>query len=121
MGDEVQSTSGASSGAKRREEKARKKDQRSWENVCRSMGDVTDSEKINFIQERYTCLYNELRQVSVGYQALEKQFVQMQRERDQLRAELNKNILAKAKLESLCRELQKQNKAIKVSDLIIFE
>lgn len=38
---------------------------------------------------------------------------QVKRERDHLQAEYNKLMITKAKLESLCRELQKHNKQIK--------
>lgn len=117
MGDDntppTPSTSGA---ARKKEEKARKKDQRSWENVIKSMGDMHETEKIGMIQQKYVSLYNDLRLTTSVYQNLEKKFITLQKERDQARAELNKNILAKSKLESLCRELQKQNKAIKVSN-----
>ena len=37
----------------------------------------------------------------------------MKKERDHLQSEYNKLLIAKGKLESLCRELQKHNKAIK--------
>jgi len=36
------------------------------------------------------------------------------REKDQLQSEHSKAILAKSKLESLCRELQRHNKLVKV-------
>lgn len=41
---------------------------------------------------------------------------QLSREKDQLQSEQSKTVLAKSKLESLCRELQKHNKIIKVSE-----
>lgn len=41
-------------------------------------------------------------------------FFQTTREKDQLQSEHNKAVMAKGKLESLCRELQKHNKLIKV-------
>ena len=39
---------------------------------------------------------------------------QILRERDQLQTDHTKAVMAKSKLESLCRELQKQNKFLKV-------
>jgi hypothetical protein len=38
----------------------------------------------------------------------------VQREKEQLQTEHSKAILTRSRLESLCRELQRQNKAIKV-------
>lgn len=116
MGDDHSPpTPSTSAAARKKEEKARKKDQRSWENIVKSMGDMPEVERIVVIQQKYVSIYNDLRRTTSIYQNLEKKFITLQKERDQVRAELNKNILAKAKLEGLCRELQKQNKAIKVS------
>lgn len=39
------------------------------------------------------------------------------REKDQLQTEHSKAVLAKSKLESLCRELQRHNKAVKEESL----
>lgn len=39
------------------------------------------------------------------------------REKDQLQAEHTKAVMAKSKLESLCRELQKHNQTIRVSKI----
>jgi len=39
---------------------------------------------------------------------------QLQKEKDQSRAEMTKAVQLKGKLETLCRELQKENKRIKV-------
>jgi hypothetical protein len=40
----------------------------------------------------------------------------VQREKEQLQTEHSKAILTRSRLESLCRELQRQNKAIKVTE-----
>ena len=42
---------------------------------------------------------------------------QVMREKDQLQTEHSKAILAKSKLESLCRELQRHNKLVKEESL----
>ena len=41
--------------------------------------------------------------------------LQVTREKDQLQSEHTKAVMAKSKLESLCRELQKHNQVIRVS------
>lgn len=43
----------------------------------------------------------------------------VQREKEQLQAEHSKAVLTRSRLESLCRELQRQNKAIKVTFRIV--
>lgn len=45
---------------------------------------------------------------------LQKKQVQIQKEKDQLQSEHSRAILARSKLESLCRELQRHNKTLKV-------
>ncbi|KAJ8918655.1 hypothetical protein NQ315_014974 [Exocentrus adspersus] len=107
------STSTSTSAARRKEEKARKKDPKALENVMKSMGDISEPEKLKNLMLRYEDLYSEYRRVSSSFQAMEKSFNAVCKERDVARFDLNKNILAKSKLESVCRELQKQNKAIK--------
>ena len=46
-------------------------------------------------------------------------FVQLVQQKDGVQTELTRMSLAKAKLESLCRELQKHSKAVVVSELCI--
>jgi len=46
----------------------------------------------------------------------EKRLMIVQREKEQLQTEHSKAILTRSRLESLCRELQRQNKAIKVTE-----
>lgn len=45
---------------------------------------------------------------------LQKKQAQIQKEKDQLQGEHSRAILARSKLESLCRELQRHNKTLKV-------
>lgn len=44
----------------------------------------------------------------------EKQVSNVIKERDQTRTDLSKSVLSRSRLENLCRELQRQNKEIKV-------
>ena len=47
--------------------------------------------------------------------ATERQALSAQKEKEQLEADHAKAVLTKSRLESVCRELQRQNKTIKVS------
>jgi len=67
----------------------------------------------------YSCtsvidLLDENRQTASSSKTMTKRLAQLSRERDSLQSENSKLILAKSKLESLCRELQRHNKVIKV-------
>ncbi|KAJ3607196.1 hypothetical protein NHX12_026709 [Muraenolepis orangiensis] len=46
---------------------------------------------------------------------LQQKVVRVQRERDQLRSEHQRGVLARSQLEGLCRELQKHNKTLKTT------
>lgn len=48
---------------------------------------------------------------------MEKQIISLQREKDILQADHSKTVLTRSRLENLCRELQRQNKSIKVLKL----
>lgn len=50
---------------------------------------------------------------------LQKRQAQITKEKDQLQSEHSRAILARSKLESLCRELQRHNKNLKVSGSLI--
>lgn len=100
---------------KKKDEKYRKRDPRSWENVIKATANMTPEEKLQHLETVYNELYNENRACNANLQAREKQYAQCLKEHEKDRAELSKSILAKGQLESLCRELQKQNKLIKVS------
>lgn len=45
---------------------------------------------------------------------LQKKLLQVMKEKDQLQSEHSRAVLARSKLEGLCRELQRHNKTLKV-------
>lgn len=47
---------------------------------------------------------------------LQKKFLQVLKEKDQLQSEHSRAVLARSKLEGLCRELQRHNKTLKVKN-----
>ncbi|XP_050314215.1 alpha-taxilin [Anthonomus grandis grandis] len=117
MGDETASNNTASAlkvdKKKRKDEKYRKRDPKSWENVLRATANMSPEEKLQYLENAYNELYNENKTTSANLLLREKQYAQTVKEHEKDRAELTKSILAKGQLESLCRELQKQNKLIK--------
>lgn len=50
---------------------------------------------------------------------LQKKLLQVMKEKDQLQSEHSRAVLARSKLESLCRELQRHNKTLKVLMLLL--
>lgn len=49
---------------------------------------------------------------------LQKKLLQVMKEKDQLQGEHSRAVLARSKLEGLCRELQRHNKTLKVLQLL---
>jgi len=115
MSDEVPVTIVASNINKKKEEKHKRRDPRSWENIKKATSGMTEEERIQYFAKMYLEMYNENRSLFHNLQAREKQLQSLQKDKDREHAELTKSILARGQLESLCRELQKQNKLIKAA------
>lgn len=71
--------------------------------------------KVDAIQTKYSELLHEMKRLERDHAKSRKRADQLQKEKDQSRAEMQKAIAMKHKLETLCRELQKENKRIKVN------
>ncbi|XP_018320673.1 alpha-taxilin [Agrilus planipennis] len=102
---------------KKREDKQRRRDHRAIENIMKEIGNLEDGEKVRVLIKKYSDLYDEFRALQNNTALSDKRMTVLQRERDQLQSEQGKLVLAKARMESLCRELQKQNKLIKEENL----
>ncbi|XP_039099515.1 beta-taxilin [Hyaena hyaena] len=77
----------------------------------------TPEEKFEFLFKKYAELLDEHRTEQKKLKLLQKKQVQMQKEKDQLQGEHSRAVLARSKLESLCRELQRHNKTLKEETL----
>ncbi|XP_053563216.1 alpha-taxilin [Bombina bombina] len=73
----------------------------------------TPDEKLTALCKKYAELLEEHRTSQKQMRNLQKKQTQLIQEKDQLRNEHSKAILARSKLESLCRELQRHNRTLK--------
>lgn len=73
----------------------------------------TPDEKLAGLCKKYAELLEEQRTSQKQMRALQKKQSQLVQEKDHLRNEHSKAILARSKLESLCRELQRHNRTLK--------
>lgn len=106
---------------KKASKEARKTDDKSVEHVLKALSSLqSPEEKLAAMCKKYTEIVDENRKTTTTNKQWEKKYVLTQREKEQLQLEYNKTVLLKVKLESLCRELQKQNKAVKVGILLVF-
>ncbi|PIO32872.1 hypothetical protein AB205_0015520 [Aquarana catesbeiana] len=76
----------------------------------------TPEEKLAALCKKYAELLEEHRTSQKQMRILQKKQSQLIQEKDQLRNEHSKAILARSKLESLCRELQRHNRTLKASE-----
>lgn len=97
-----------------REDKPRKKDEKSLENVFRALDSFGNTEqKLGAMYQKYAEMYNDQRMLQTAVKQAEKKNTVLQKEKEQLQSEHSKAILTRSRLENLCRELQRQNKAVK--------
>lgn len=73
----------------------------------------TPEEKLAALCIKYADLMEENTKLKTAYKQTEKRVAQALTERDVIRNEMNKTMMTRSRLESLCRELQKQNKTIR--------
>lgn len=70
--------------------------------------------KVEAISQKYSELLNNMKRLEHDHSKTRKRADQLQKEKDQIRSDHTKTVTIKHKLETLCRELQKENKRIKV-------
>lgn len=104
---------------KKREDKIRRRDIKALDNILKTFVSIPENVQFDTLKVKYSELYEEYRNVQNILSATEKRLTVLQKENDQLQSEQSKSVLARSRLESLCRELQRQNKLIKVN-IIIF-
>ncbi|KFM79680.1 Alpha-taxilin, partial [Stegodyphus mimosarum] len=98
---------------------AKKKGERTIDQVLKSLPNCsTSEEKLQCLLKKHVGVLEELRNLESHAKQLERQVATQRREKEVLQAEHNRMILAKSRLESLCRELQRQNRAVKEESLL---
>ena len=88
--------------------------ERSLEYVLKESENRDENEKLNILAIKYNELFEDFQKLYKKTDTLETQCKDVQYETQKYKNDLDKTTLAKTRLESLCRELQKQNKSIKV-------
>ncbi|XP_064098453.1 gamma-taxilin-like isoform X1 [Macrobrachium nipponense] len=78
-----------------------------------AMKALSPEEQIATVMSKYCELVENNRQLQSTVKQIQKQVENVQREKEYMETEHSKVVLTKSRLESLCRELQKQNKLIK--------
>ncbi|KAL1455087.1 hypothetical protein WDU94_009206 [Cyamophila willieti] len=79
---------------------------------------LSDNEKFKIMSEKYSAIQQDFNILLILARKNEKEIALLRNEKDILTLENTKRDLAREKLENLCRELQKQNKAIREENLL---
>ncbi|KAL4717154.1 hypothetical protein ACJJTC_017041 [Scirpophaga incertulas] len=104
---------------KSRREDRNKKEDKHVDQFLKSLNSLPNiEEKFSAVCKKYTLTAEENRKLQFYIKQSDKRYALLLKEKDQLQHEFNKTVLVKSKLENLCRELQKQNKAIKEESLL---
>ncbi|XP_008310979.1 taxilin beta b [Cynoglossus semilaevis] len=77
----------------------------------------TPEQKLETITKKHAELLEEHRSDQKQLKVLQKKLLQVMKEKDQLQSEHSRAVLARSKLEGLCRELQRHNKTLKEETL----
>ncbi|XP_071752384.2 taxilin beta b [Centroberyx gerrardi] len=77
----------------------------------------TPEQKLEAIIKKHAELLEEHRSDQKQLKVLQKKLFQVMKEKDQLQSEHSRAVLARSKLEGLCRELQRHNKTLKEETL----
>ncbi|KZS20780.1 putative Beta-taxilin [Daphnia magna] len=107
-----------SCGEKNEKSKSRKKEMRSVEVLLKSMNNLSFEEKLKVFTHKYAELLEENGANLSNLKVYEKHIQVLQKEKEQLQMENGKSLLARSRLEELCRELQRQNKIIKEESMV---
>lgn len=70
--------------------------------------------RLDHLQTKFTALLSDMKRTEREHIKYKKRTETLQKEKDASRSELSKMTSVKEKLEKLCRELQKENKKLKV-------
>ncbi|XP_060575992.1 alpha-taxilin-like isoform X8 [Ruditapes philippinarum] len=98
--------------------KSKKKEDKSIEHILKALSSLQSTEeKLAALCKKYADLHEEHRVLQSSYKQNQRKLTVTTREKDQLQAEHTKAVMAKSKLESLCRELQKHNQTIRQESL----
>nr|XP_034835854.1 gamma-taxilin isoform X2 [Maniola hyperantus] len=96
-----------------------KRDDKNVEQFMKSLNSVpTLDEKLSLVCKKYVQVADDNKKLHFYMKQSDKRHALLVKEKEQLQHEYNKTVLVKSKLENLCRELQKQNKAIKEESLL---
>lgn len=109
----------ASGSNKRRDAKIMKRAKTAWEAIIAGLGNSSEDEKLKQIEIEYVKLYGDYCDANKESKLKDRTIQQYQKDYAQALAEIQKAVAARTRLENLARELQKQNKDIKVSPALL--
>lgn len=98
---------------KKRDHKKQKRDSTSWENVMKEMEELSEDKNWSFMESKYRELHENYLSTYESLLLSQKRYNDLELEKNQFSRDMTKVIMNKTQMESVARELQKQNKEIK--------
>lgn len=100
--------------APQKSSKVKKREDKGIEHVMKSLQSIESTdEKLSALCKKYAELLEEHRTTQSSLKQTQRTLSVLAREKDQLQNDHSKAVLAKSKLEGLCRELQRHNRLVK--------
>lgn len=95
-------------------ERTKKKNEKNFDLFLKSLQNMSLQDQNEVLIKKNTLLIEEVATIGNTNKVFKAKIAILEKEKEQLKLEQNKNFTARTRLENLCRELQKQNKQIKV-------
>lgn len=102
---------------RKRDARAKNRDVKNIEDLIKTLPDGSDRKNLESFLNKFNNLFTDNKALEGKVMVLEKNCSDLAKERDQLQAVQARLLLGKTRLESLCRELQRQNKKNKEDNL----
>lgn len=95
-------------------ERTKRKNEKNFDLFLKSLQNMSLQDQIEVLIKKNTSLMDEIATTTNANKIFKAKVAILEKEKEQLKLEQNKNFTARTRLENICRELQKQNKQIKV-------
>lgn len=117
LGEKQSSMAETKHNKQQKKDKKRKDRDSGVEAITAALKALPLEQQVSTLLAKYAELAEDKRHLQGSVKSVERQLQVLQKEKDQMESEHTKVILTKSRLESLCRELQRQNKVIKDENL----
>lgn len=99
----------------KRFDRSRKKNEKNYELFLKSLQNMSLQDQQECLVKKTNDMMEEIHKLASSSKLYKSKSTILEKEKEMLQSEQNKNLIARTRLENICRELQRQNKQIKVT------